>query len=207
MSGDKTNELPSLAVFISGGGTGLQSIIDATKAGILKAAVGLVVSSNSKAYGLERAGKAGISTFVYRLRDFDDDTKAASALMHQLNSHGIKYIALAGYLKLIPKEVVAAFAQRIINIHPGPLPKYGGRGMYGLRVHEAVLKAGEKETGPTVHLVDEIYDHGRILAHTTVPVLDDDTPETLSQRVLKEEHRLYPRVIQKLIKGEYEHDH
>jgi formyltetrahydrofolate-dependent phosphoribosylglycinamide formyltransferase len=196
-----------LAVFISGSGTGLQSIIDASKRGELAADVVLVVSSGSKAFGLERAAKEGIETFVFRTKNYPSPEEATRDLLSNLRERRVEYIALAGYLKLLPAEIVRAYAKRILNIHPGPLPKYGGAGMYGHFVHEAVLAAGEKESGPTVHLVDEIYDHGRILEHVKVPVLEDDTPDTLAARVLVEEHKLYPRVIDNLIKGKYRLDH
>jgi len=195
-----------LAVFISGGGTGLQSIIDTSKRGELAADVVWVVSSSSTAFGLERAAKAGIETFVFRAKKYLSPEEATQDILRKLSERRIDYIALAGYLKLLPAEIVRAYPRRILNIHPGPLPEYGGPGMYGHFVHEAVLAAREKESGPTVHLVDEIYDHGRILEHVKVPVLENDTPETLAARVLVEEHRLYPRVIDNLIKGKYEFD-
>jgi len=124
-------------------------------------------------------------------------------LLPRLKERHIDEIALAGYLKLLPLEVVRAYRGRITNIHPALLPKYGGKGMYGHHVHEAVIAAGDRESGPTVHLVDEIYDNGRILGQARVPVLADDTPDTLAARVLTEEHKLYPKILQKLIQGEY----
>jgi formyltetrahydrofolate-dependent phosphoribosylglycinamide formyltransferase len=193
-----------LAVFISGGGTGLQSIIDASLRGDLSAEVAWVVSSSSKAFGLQRAVKAGIETFVFHTKKYASAEAAGADLLQQLRDRKIDYIALAGYLRLLPSVVVAAFPKRIVNIHPGLLPTYGGKGMYGHHVHEAVIAAGEKESGPTVHLVDEIYDHGEILEQVKVPVKANDTPETLAQRVLIEEHKLYPAVIEKLITGKYE---
>ena len=123
--------------------------------------------------------------------------------MMRLKAHKIDYIALAGYLKLLPPAVVAAYQRRIVNIHPALLPKYGGKGMYGHYVHEAVIAAGDKESGVTIHVVDEIYDNGQILEQAKVPVLPDDTPETLAARVLEQEHKLYPRALNKLIKGRY----
>jgi formyltetrahydrofolate-dependent phosphoribosylglycinamide formyltransferase len=196
-----------LAVFISGGGTGLQSLIDASERGDLAAEVVWVVSSSSKAYGLERAKKHGIEWFVFKVKKGEDAKAANAALIGKLRARKIDYIALAGYLKLLDGEVIRAFPRRILNIHPGRLPEYGGTGMYGHFVHEAVLAAGEKLTGPTVHLVDEIYDHGRVLEHTPVPVKPGDTPDTLAARVLEEEHRLYWRAIDNLIKGKYELEH
>lgn len=195
-----------LAVFISGGGTGLQSIIDASASGELSADVTWVVSSTKKAYGLERAAKVGVESFVFRPKKYPTPEDAAEELLAQLKQRRIDYIALAGYLRLIPMNIIQAFPRRILNIHPGLLPKYGGKGMYGHFVHEAVLASGDKQSGPTVHLVDEIYDNGSILEQVRVPVLEDDTPDTLAARVLKEEHKLYPRVIDNLIKGKYEFD-
>lgn len=201
-----TDSKARLAVFISGGGTGLQSIIDASGRGDLAAEVVWVVSSTKKAYGLERAARAGIETFVFRSKKYPTPEAAAEDLLVGLQERKVEYIALAGFLKLVPAIIIRAFPRRILNIHPGLLPKYGGKGMYGHHVHEAVLAAGDKESGPTVHLVDEIYDNGRILEHVRVPILADDTPEKLAARVLVEEHKLYPRVIDNLIKGKYEFD-
>lgn len=196
-----------LAVFISGGGTGLQAIIDASRRGDLAAEVVWAVSSSSKAFGLERAKKENIETFVFRTKQYETPEAATSDLLARLRERRVEYIALAGYLKLLSPEVVRAYPRRILNIHPGLLPRYGGPGMYGHFVHEAVLASGDKESGPTVHLVDEIFDHGRILEQVRVPVLPGDTPETLAKRVLVEEHRLYPRAIDNLIKGKYKLDH
>ncbi len=193
-----------LAVFISGHGTGLQSLIEAASNCALDARIVLVVSSNSKAYGLQRAISAGIDTFVFREYDYPSPDLSAATLLEQLSARQIEYVALAGYLKFLPSAVVRSFSKRITNIHPALLPKYGGKGMYGRHVHEAVLAAGEKETGATVHLVDEVYDHGAILEQIHVPILPGDTVDSLAERVLREEHILYPRALQKLIKGEYQ---
>ena len=195
--------LPRVAVFISGGGSNLQSLIDATKSGILDARIVLVVSSSSKAYGLERARKENIDTFVYRPKKSDSPEMAADDLLARLKEHEIDFIALAGYLKLLPANIVRAYRNRITNIHPALLPQYGGKGMYGHHVHEAVIANGEKVSGLTIHLVDEIYDNGRILHQEKVPVEPGDTPETLADRILEQEHKWYPRVLNKLIKEEY----
>ena len=195
-----------LAVFISGGGTGLQAIIDASKRGDLAADVVWVVSSTGKAFGLERAKNVEIETFVFLSKKYANPEDATADLLTKLRERKIEYIALAGYLKLLPAEIIRTYSKRIVNIHPGLLPKYGGPGMYGHFVHEAVIAAGERESGATVHIVDEIYDHGRILEQVKVPVLSGDTPETLATRILVEEHKLYPRVIDNLIKGKYDLD-
>lgn len=193
-------------MFISGGGSNLQSLIDATKAGILTAEIAWVVSSRKKAFGLERARREGIESWVFRPGSYDSPQQAGEDLLRRLRERGIDYIALAGYLKLVPNEVVRAYSGRIVNIHPALLPKYGGKGMYGHHVHEAVLESGDTESGPTVHLVDEVYDNGRILEQVRVPVKPDDDADRLAGRVLEQEHKLYPRVLQKLIKGEYQLD-
>lgn len=195
-----------LAVFVSGSGSNLQSLIDAANAGRLAGSIALVVSNKRKAFGLQRAARENIETFVFKEGNYPSLEDAEEDILSRLRQHRIDYIALAGYLRLLPPRVVAAFRHRIVNIHPALLPKYGGKGMYGRHVHEAVLEAGDPVSGATVHLVDEVYDHGRILEQVQVPVHPDDTPETLARRVLEQEHKLYPRALDKLIRGEYEFD-
>ncbi len=177
-----------IAVAISGGGSNLQALLDALPAGA-PARIALVVSNTPKAEGLARATARGVSTLV-----LDDPADGEEWLRH-LEAHGIDLLVLAGYLKLIPPAVVGAYAGRILNIHPALLPAFGGPGMYGKRVHQAVLDAGQTESGCTVHLVEEEYDRGEILAQARVPVLPGDTAETLAARVLIEEHRLLPSVV------------
>jgi phosphoribosylglycinamide formyltransferase-1 len=198
------NDKPRVAVFISGGGSNLQALMDAVKAGLLSAEIALVVSSSPKALGLKRADDAGLETSIFREREYHSVDEAGQALLTLLRRHEIDYVALAGFLKMIPPVVVRSYRRQIVNIHPALLPKFGGPGMYGHHVHEAVIAANEKESGATVHLVDEIYDHGQILEQMRVPVLPDDTADALAARVLEVEHKLYPRVLQKLIKGEYD---
>lgn len=196
-----------IAVFISGSGSGLQALIDASGAGTLCGEIAWVVSSTNKAFGLERAAAAGIESFVFRARKYESPQAASFDLLARLREHRIDYIALAGYLSLLPAEVVRAYRNRITNIHPALLPKFGGKGMYGHFVHEAVIASGETESGPTVHLVNELYDEGAILEQVRIPVLPEDTPETLAARVLLEEHKLYPKVLDKLIRGAYRLNH
>ncbi|UCD17770.1 MAG: phosphoribosylglycinamide formyltransferase [Candidatus Zixiibacteriota bacterium] len=193
----------NIAVFISGGGTNLQSLINASRAGRLSGKIVLVVSRSENAYGLQRAMRAGIDTFIYSPKKYLSREAAHADLVEMLESHSVDYIALAGYLKMLPRPIVVKYRNRITNIHPALLPKYGGKGMYGHHVHEAVLAAGDRESGVTVHLVDEIYDHGRILLQRKVPVLADDTPETLAARVLQVEHEIYPEALENLIQGKY----
>jgi phosphoribosylglycinamide formyltransferase-1 len=191
-------EKAHLAVFISGSGTNLQSIMDRCADGTIPGEVVLVLSSNPGAYGLVRAQDAGIDTAVYRRKKFPDGDTAEKYLSELLADHDVDIIALAGYLKLLPPPVVRKYRNRIVNIHPALLPKYGGKGMYGHHVHEAVLASGDKESGVTIHLVDEIYDHGKIVAQEKVPILPGDTPDDLAARVLVVEHELYPRVLKEM---------
>jgi phosphoribosylglycinamide formyltransferase 1 len=190
-----------VAVFISGGGTNLQALIDACKEGRLAARILLVVSSRSDAYGIERAHREGIATFVHKAKNYATPEEAAQALLGILEKYEIEYIALAGYMKLVPVEIIRKYNRRIVNIHPALLPKYGGKGMYGHFVHEAVLASGDKESGATVHIVDEIYDNGRILLQKKVPVYNNDTPDSLAERVLEVEHEIYSQALDNLIKG------
>lgn len=178
-----------IAVLASGHGSNLQALVDALKddAG---AQVALVVSNRPDAGALERAQRAGAATAVIR-----EDGQDSSGLLQLLRTHQTDLVVLAGYLKRVPDLVVAAYRNRILNVHPALLPAFGGHGMYGRRVHLAVLSSGVRVTGATVHLVDEQYDHGRILAQWPVPVAVDDTPETLSARVLAVEHLLLPAVV------------
>jgi phosphoribosylglycinamide formyltransferase-1 len=182
-------------VFISGGGTNLQSLIDSCADEDFPAEIAFVMSSNEDAYGLERARKHSIPSGVIKRKDFDSSEAFSDAILDDLRMHKIDIICLAGYMKLLPPKVVSTYRNFILNIHPALLPKFGGKGMYGMRVHKAVIAAGEAESGPTAHLVDEIYDHGEIVTQKRVPVLPDDTPEDLQKRVLAAEHELYPEAV------------
>lgn len=176
-----------LAVAISGRGSNLAALLAALPAGA-PAEVALVLS-NRAAAGLDLARRHGIPTLT--LADPADGHEWLDALA----AHRIDLIVLAGYLKLVPPAVVERFRERIVNIHPALLPAFGGPGMYGHRVHEAVIASGQRTSGATVHLVDEAYDRGAILAQERVPVLPDDTADTLAARVLEVEHRLLPAVV------------
>ena len=195
-----------IAVFISGGGTNLQALIDASNSGKLAAEISLVVSSNSKAFGLTRAENAKIPTFIFKEKSYGSREESSRAILAKLKEHGVEFIALAGYLKLISPEIISAYNGKIINLHPALLPKYGGKGMYGIKVHEAVIDAGDKESGISFHIVDEVYDRGRIVEQFRMPVLEDDTPESLQQRIQNKEHEQYPIVLSKLIRGEYDNN-
>jgi phosphoribosylglycinamide formyltransferase 1 len=179
-----------VAVLVSGGGTDLQSLLDASRGPEAGFAVVLVASNKPDAGALERGRRHGVPTAVLR-----EDGADAAQLLALLDASQAGLVVLAGYLKLVPPAVVAAWARRMVNVHPALLPAFGGPGMYGRRVHEAVLASGARVSGATVHLVDERFDHGRILAQWPVPVLADDTPQSLAARVLDAEHRLLPAVV------------
>ena len=177
-----------VAVAVSGRGSNLGALLRALGPDA-PARVVLVLSDRGEAPALERAEGRGIPTMA--LRDPADGREWLAAM----ERHGIDLIVLAGYLKLVPADVVARYRGRILNVHPALLPAFGGKGMYGRRVHEAVLASGARESGATVHLVDEVYDRGAILGQARVPVLPGDDPDTLAARVLEVEHRLLPAVV------------
>jgi len=187
-----------LGVLASGGGTNLQSIIDRTLDGSLSAEVVLVVSNNSNAGALERARRHGIEAMHISAVTEGSPEMVDRRIAREMKKRNVDLVILAGYMKKVGPELLGAYEGKVLNIHPALLPKFGGKGMYGMRVHEAVIAAGEKESGPTVHIVDERYDHGPIVAQMRVPVYPDDTPETLQKRVLEKEHEIYPAAIQKI---------
>jgi phosphoribosylglycinamide formyltransferase-1 len=184
-----------LAVFASGGGSNFQAIVDAAASGRFSGEVVLCLSNRKAAGVLDRAQTAGIPTVVLSPRNFDDAAEYEDVLLATLSRYGVDFIALAGYLQKIPPKIVERFRGRIVNIHPALLPAFGGKGMYGIHVHEAVLAAGVSTSGATVHVVDEEYDTGPIVLQEAVAVEPGDTPETLAARVLEVEHRLYPAAL------------
>lgn len=192
------------AVFASGGGTNLQSLLDHDPPRRWWR-VALVVSNRSDAGALKRAAAAGVPTRVITTKDRAPE-EVAGETSQALEEHGIDVIFLAGYLRLLPGPVVAAYRRRIVNIHPALLPAFGGKGMYGMNVHRAVLESGTRLSGATVHFVDEHYDEGNILAQWPVPVLPGDTPAALAARVLQVEHRLYPLAADHLCRAMAGHD-
>lgn len=191
--------LTKIGVLASGGGSNLQSIIDRTRDGSLDAEVVVVISNNSGSGALERAARHGIAGLHISEKTEGSAREVDSRITAELLLRGVELVALAGYMKKIGPELLAAYKGRMLNIHPALLPKYGGGGMYGMHVHEAVIAAGDTESGATVHLVDDRYDHGDILAQVRVPVMPGDTPSTLQKRVLEQEHRIYPETIRELI--------
>ena len=187
-----------VAVLVSGGGTNLQAIIDAKAAGkIPSAELALVLASNEKAYALERAAKAGIPSEVLRKAKGEDPTLYGERLLEVLRKHSIDLVVLAGFLTILPENVIRAYDHRILNVHPSLIPSFCGDGFYYLRVHEAALEKGVKVTGATIHFVNEITDGGDIIAQKAVEVLPDDTPETLQKRVMVEaEWVLLPQAVE-----------
>jgi len=185
-----------VAVFASGGGSNLKALIDAVAAGRLHADIVLVVSNKAEAGALQIARDHGIPARHLAREQFESDEAFNAALLDALRQHDVNFVALAGYLKKIDAGVVRAFKHRMLNIHPALLPSFGGKGMYGLNVHKAVLEYGCKVSGVTVHLVDEEYDSGPPVLQRCVPVEDDDTPETLAKRVLAVEHQVYAEALQ-----------
>lgn len=192
----------NLGFLASHSGSNVQAIIDAIKGGKLDARPCVVISNNSNAYVLELAKKEGIPFYHISSKHYPNEEVLEQKILETLIKHNVDTVILAGYMKKVGSKVLSHFRNRVLNIHPALLPKFGGKGMYGKFVHKAVINAGEKESGCTVHLVDEHYDHGRILGQIKVPVLSNDAPETLAARVLAEEHRLYPIILQKIANGE-----
>lgn len=187
-----------LCVFASGSGTDFQSVIDGVNTGKIDGKIVLLVASRPDIYAVERAKKNGIEVAVFRKKGYESAEKMYDALIPMLKEKGVELIILAGYLTVLTPNIVAAYRDKIINIHPSLIPKYCGDGYYGMRVHEAVIAAGEKESGATVHFVDEGTDTGKIIEQRKVPVLSDDTPETLQKRILEVEHELLPDVVARL---------
>lgn len=188
------------AVLVSGGGTNLQAIIDAKRAGkIPSAELALVVASNASAYALTRAENAGIAHAVLRREKGEAPENYGERLLTLLRENAIDVVVLAGFLTILPENVIHAYDHRILNIHPSLIPSFCGDGFYGLHVHEAALKRGVKVTGATVHFVNEITDGGDIIAQKAVEVLPGDTPETLQRRVMEQaEWILLPQALEQV---------
>jgi phosphoribosylglycinamide formyltransferase-1 len=188
-----------MAVLLSGGGTTLQNFIDRIERGELDAEVACVIGSRPDAYGLERARRHGIPAFVVNRKDYPTAEAYADAPWPVIRDHGANLVALAGFLSLL--HVPPDFEHRIMNTHPALIPAFCGKGMYGHRVHEAVIESGVKVSGATIHYADAQYDHGPIILQGAVPVLDDDTPDTVAERVMALERELYPQAVQLFSEG------
>lgn len=203
MGNEELRERPRLAIWISGRGTGMKSILDAITADRLHADVVLVVSSSAQAGGLAIAQAAGIRTEVVSHRGPEMTPRQGELLLHTFEEMQVDLQILTGYIKRVPARIVHCFSGRMLNIHPALLPDFGGAGMYGMRVHEAVIASGARLSGATVHLVTEVYDEGEIIAQQTVPVEPNDSPETLASRVQGAEHQLYPAALEAFIKSRH----
>lgn len=186
----------TLGVLISGGGRSLQNLIDVIGRGELPARIAVVVSSLSKVKGVERARAAGLPVEIARVQDHPSVEAFSERIVAALERHRVELACQAGFTAYwrIPERWIG----RVMNIHPALLPNFGGKGFYGRRVHEAVLRSGARESGCTVHFADEQYDHGPIILQKTVPVLPGDTPETLAERVFGAECEAYPEAIRRV---------
>lgn len=191
-----------LGFFASHNGSNMQAIIEACKAGLLDAKPSVVISNNSESGAMEKALHEGIPAHHLSSKTIPDPDQLDQTILDTLHKHQVELIVLAGYMKRLGEKTLAAYQGRVLNIHPALLPKFGGVGMYGMNVHRAVLAAGERETGVTIHMVDREYDHGDILAQCRVPVLLGDTPEFLAARVLEREHSFLVEVLGAIIIGD-----
>lgn len=193
----------NIGVLVSGGGTNLQKLIDAQQAGEIKnGAIRVVVASRTDAFALERAKRAGIEAIALCRRDYPDVESYSEALIHALQARDVDLVVLAGFLTITGDNFIKAYENRIMNVHPALLPAFGGKGFYGLHVHEAVLARGCKLTGATVHFANEVCDGGPIILQKAVEVKDGDTPETLQRRVMEEaEWVLLPQAVSLFCEG------
>jgi phosphoribosylglycinamide formyltransferase-1 len=186
----------NIAVFVSGNGTNLQAIIDAASRGEIKAKIALVVSNNKDAYALTRAEKAGVESFVLSHKDFKTRTDYDKEIIKELKKKNIELVVLAGFMRLLSPHFVREYRNKIMNIHPALLPDF--KGTHGIK---DAFRSGVKKTGVTVHFVDEELDHGPIILQEAVDISDEDTLETLENRIHKVEHKLYPKAIQLFVEG------
>lgn len=195
------SEYLNIAVFASGGGSNFQALLNKKNEGLLHVNFALMVGNNSKAVSFQRAKDNDIPTLHISPSHYDNEEEYIERLTDELEFRNIDLIVLAGYMKKIPLVIVKKYENRIVNIHPGILPGFGGIGMYGMNVHESVIEYGSKISGITVHFVDGVYDHGPVILQKTLNVLDDDTPETLAKRVLILEHDNFWRAIEAIAQG------
>lgn len=191
-----------IAVFVSGRGSNFQAILRSIKEGSIRnAEIVVVISSTERAGACEVALQNGIPTVTLTQKSYESENGFCDAMLATLASHGVNFIALAGYMKKVPDAVIRQYRNRIINVHPALLPKFGGKGMFGMHVHEAVIANGELRSGATVHLVDEEYDRGPIILQRSIDVSPDETPEHLAEKVLRIEHEIYPEAIRLFAEG------
>jgi phosphoribosylglycinamide formyltransferase 1 len=192
----------NIAVFASHGGSDMQALVDGCKSGEIDGKVSVVISNNSDACALQRANNEGIDNYCINSKLYPQAEELDKILLQILEGHDVGLIFLAGYLKKIGSPILHQYANRIFNIHPALLQKYGGRGMYGMNVHKAVIEAKEKISGITIHRVNGEYDAGEIIAQTEVIVDENDTPEILAENILEREHTFLVDVISKIVNGQ-----
>lgn len=191
----------NIAVFASHGGSDLQAIIDGCKSNKISAKVAVVISNNGDSMALQRAKNENIPAYHMSAKKYGDEDLLAKEILNVLSEYDVDMIFLAGYMRLLHFTVLEKYNNRIFNIHPALLPKFGGKGMYGMNVHTAVIAAKETETGVTIHRVNAEYDSGEIVAQATVSVFENDTPEILATRVLEREHTFLVEVISDIVNG------
>lgn len=187
--------MKNIAVFASGGGSNFKSLHRHVQSGEIPGRIVLTISNNPNSGAIEYARGNSISTLIINKVPYAKPVDREKFLIQALIDNEVNLICLAGYLNLLPKSIVHQYKNCILNVHPALLPHFGGKGFYGIKVHEAVVASGVEESGVTVHFVDEEYDHGKIIAQKKVKVLSEDTAETLAERVLKVEHELYPKIV------------
>ncbi len=192
----------NLVFFASGGGSNVEAILKNIESGQIRANPAAIITNNSSAGVVEKALAADIPYYHISSVTHPDEHERTRIILEVLERHNADLIILAGYMKKLPEEIIIQYENRILNIHPALLPKFGGKNMYGMNVHRAVLESNEKKSGATVHIVNSEYDKGKILAQKSVEVKNNDNPETLRKRVLKAEHTLYSEVISKVISGD-----
>ena len=200
MKNENTKKL-HIAILASHAGTNMQAIIDACKDGYLNGKVCAVISNNSNSQALEKARIAGVPEYHLSNKTHPDEDESDEAICKVLIESDTDIVALAGYMKKLGPKVLKQYKGRILNIHPSLLPKYGGKGMYGIHVHKAVIDAGEKTTGITIHLVEEEYDTGKIIRQFEIEVLEDDTVDILSKRILEKENSFYVETLKLISEG------
>ena len=191
-----------IGVFASHGGSNMQAIIDACKDGTIDGEVCVLIRNNSNAYAVARAKKDGIPVYHLSSSNYPNREDLDEAMILVLEKYKVNLVVLAGFMRKLNDAVLKKYKNRILNIHPALLPKFGGQGMFGIKVHEAVIAASETESGATVHLVNEKYDNGSILSQVIVKVETYDTPKTLAEKILPEEHRLYVETLRRISLGE-----
>jgi phosphoribosylglycinamide formyltransferase-1 len=188
-----------IGVLVSGGGSNLQALIDAVESGTIQGEIAVVISNKPGVFALERASKHGIATRVIDYRDYLSVFDFTKAILECLREQQVELVCLAGFLRILDSCLVDAYPNRVLNIHPALLPAFGGKGMYGHHVHEAVIASGAKYSGATVHIVTAETDVGAIVTQGIVEVNDEDTPDSLAAKVLQIEHQIYPQAVKSVL--------